>query len=102
MKTLKMQVNYKKIYIYIPDKLLEYITIMDGIKYIKQRTRIAVLNNENNNEYNYITHISYITSRIPVNEFIIKRLNHKEFIIEERDIKGRKIYKEETEQIPLF
>jgi hypothetical protein len=82
MKLIRMQVNYKSIKIYIPEKAYNDFEYMKDIKVLKDRVRYAVKENEQNKGNLGIMSWHFVSSAINNPSYKLTRLTDNEFMVE--------------------
>lgn len=90
MKTIIMQVNYKKYNISMEDSAYFAFNHMKDVNNLKKRCRYAILNNEYDREYKngdkYLCSYSYISSylenNLGITEFVLHRIDNNNFRVD--------------------
>ena len=83
MKTIEMQVKFKKYKIEMASDIYNAFLYMKDIKVLKRRVRYAILNNESNNNYGYICRYDFISSALKNPSYDLIRIDNNTFEVVE-------------------
>ena len=82
MHRIEMQVNYKKVKIYLSNYVYGCFGYMNAIKDLKKRVRNAVITNEQNKGNLGICSWHFISNHLENPSFKLTRFTENEFIVE--------------------